>query len=226
MFESVQHEMKNREHSTSGDIIGNKVICGYCDGRFGKKVWHSNDKYRKVVYRCNDKFTKNDKFNGKNKCESLTLTEDQIKNLFMESLNEVITNKDEIIKNIESTLKYLNTSKFETEYNTLETSLQTEIDKINNKVYEQAAGKDVEIDHSKYEELKAKLDKVGEKINEMNDKKNRLKEYVEEVRTIKVSKYRDEYKDEYLGQFLDKMVVYKDKVKIVFKDGREVVKGV
>ena len=74
----------------------------------------------------------------------------------------------------------------------------------------------------KYEELKAKLDKVGEKINEMNDKKNRLKEYVEELWKTKVGKY----KDEYLGQFLDKMVVYKDKVKIVFKDGREVVKEV
>ena len=109
----------------------------------------------------------------------------------MEALSDVITNKDEIIKNIESTLKYFDVSKLETEYNSLETSLQKEIDKINNKVYEQAAGKDVEIDHSKYEELKAKLDKVGEKINEMNDKKNRLKEYVEEVRAIKVSKYRD-----------------------------------
>lgn len=41
----------------------------------------------------------------------------------MESLSEVITNKEEIIKNIESTFKYSNTSKLETEYNTLETSL-------------------------------------------------------------------------------------------------------
>lgn len=77
----------------------------------------------------------------------------------------------------------------------------------------------------KYEELKAKIDKIGEKINEMNDKKNRLNEYVEEVRVIKVSKYRDgDFRAEFWSQFLDKMVVYKDKVVIRFKDGREVVK--
>ena len=33
------------------------IVCGECGSQFGKKVWHSNDKYRCVVYRCNKKYT-------------------------------------------------------------------------------------------------------------------------------------------------------------------------
>ncbi|MBQ3462389.1 MAG: hypothetical protein IJH36_04635 [Clostridia bacterium] len=30
--------------------------CGCCGEYYGSKVWHSNDKYRKVIWRCNNKY--------------------------------------------------------------------------------------------------------------------------------------------------------------------------
>ena len=31
-----------------------KIKCGDCGGHYGAKVWHSNDKYRRIVYTCTD----------------------------------------------------------------------------------------------------------------------------------------------------------------------------
>ena len=39
-------------------IFSSKIICGECGGYFGSKVWHSTDKYRKVIWRCNRKYGK------------------------------------------------------------------------------------------------------------------------------------------------------------------------
>ena len=39
------------------DVFANKIVCGECGSQFGKKVWHSTDKYRCVIYRCNKKYS-------------------------------------------------------------------------------------------------------------------------------------------------------------------------
>lgn len=33
-----------------------RIKCGRCGGWYGAKVWHSTDKYRRTIYRCNGKF--------------------------------------------------------------------------------------------------------------------------------------------------------------------------
>ena len=53
--------------------------------------WHSNDKYRRTIYRCNDKFN--------NHCQTPHLTEDEIKGAFLRSVNQLIRNKEEVISN-------------------------------------------------------------------------------------------------------------------------------
>lgn len=55
-------------------------------------MWHSNDKYRRTIYRCNDKFN--------NHCQTPHLTEDEIKGAFLRSVNQLIRNKEEVISNI------------------------------------------------------------------------------------------------------------------------------
>lgn len=73
-FDMVQAEIARRQklgRSYSGaSIFSSKVICGECGSFYGQKIWHSNDPYRKVVWRCNRKF------NGKYVCETPTLDAD------------------------------------------------------------------------------------------------------------------------------------------------------
>ena len=75
-------------------IFSGKLICADCGGYYGSKVWHSNDKYRKVIWQCNHKFQ------GK-KCTTPTLSETEIKELFIRALNKLITCKSEIIASYE-----------------------------------------------------------------------------------------------------------------------------
>lgn len=97
-FDLVQTEIARREKMgryCGASIFSNKIKCGCCGGWYGSKVWHSNDKYRKVVYRCNHKYEK-----GRESCTSPNLTEDQIKEIFVKALNQLISEKEETVSNL------------------------------------------------------------------------------------------------------------------------------
>ena len=88
---------KGRNRKSSVSIFSSKVKCGDCGSWYGPKVWHSNDAYRKVIWQCNHKF------NGQ-KCTTPTLTEDEIKELFLRSANQVIDQKEQFIAIYEQVL--------------------------------------------------------------------------------------------------------------------------
>lgn len=98
-FQEVQDEIARRDKqglNYSGvSPFSSKIKCGECGGWYGAKVWHSNDKYRRVVYRCNSKYE------GNQKCKTPTIIEDDIKNGFITALNKMLSNKDEILENVE-----------------------------------------------------------------------------------------------------------------------------
>ena len=56
-FDFVQSEFQKRcmKPYSSTSIYATKIICGDCGSYFGAKVWHSNSKYRRVIYQCNSK---------------------------------------------------------------------------------------------------------------------------------------------------------------------------
>ena len=82
-------------------IFASKVKCGECGGWYGSKVWHSNDKYRKIIYQCNHKFT-----NGC-KCTTPHLTEDEIKQYFIGAVNQYLSERDVLVENAETILEFL-----------------------------------------------------------------------------------------------------------------------
>ena len=99
-FDLVQAEMRKRSEAgltySGVSVFASKIKCGDCGGWYGLKVWHSTDKYRKIVYRCNQKY------NGDRKCTTPRLTEDDIKRLFLQALNKLLGEKAEIIANLEA----------------------------------------------------------------------------------------------------------------------------
>ena len=78
---------ENRQHS-SKSIFTSKLVCGDCGSFFGSKVWYSTDKYRSVVWQCNNKFKADDK------CSTPHLREGVIKEVFIKALNSIVTDKD------------------------------------------------------------------------------------------------------------------------------------
>lgn len=91
-FDFVQAELARREQNgrySGVSIFSNKIKCGCCGGWYGSKVWHSTDKYRKVIYRCNRKYGKDTP-----PCNTPHLTEEEIKQLFLKALNALMEAKE------------------------------------------------------------------------------------------------------------------------------------
>lgn len=100
--------MKNRVNSntygySSNDIFSSKLICEDCGSFYGRKVWHSNDAYRRVIYQCNHKFDPN----NDHKCKTPHLTEEEIKSKFMMAYNEIMVDKDKIIDDLKEVAELL-----------------------------------------------------------------------------------------------------------------------
>ena len=100
-FDYVQAEIARRKRvgrSYSGDsVFASRIICGDCGGHYGPKVWHSNDSYRKVIWRCNRKFNK-----GQQKCQTPTVNEETIKKLFLEAYNIMMGNREQLLGDCKS----------------------------------------------------------------------------------------------------------------------------
>lgn len=102
-FDFVQAELARREQNgrySGVSIFSNKIKCGCCGGWYGSKVWHSTDKYRKVIYRCNRKYGKDTP-----PCNTPHLSEEEIKKLFLKALNALVEAKEEIIENLQELIE-------------------------------------------------------------------------------------------------------------------------
>lgn len=95
-FELVQAELNRRQamgRYSGTTPFSSKIKCGECGSWYGAKVWHSNDKYRWVIYQCNHKYA-----NGC-KCKTPHLMEDEIKERFIQAANALFADKEKIIEN-------------------------------------------------------------------------------------------------------------------------------
>jgi hypothetical protein len=97
-FSMAQREIARRKSSTerysAAGMFASKIVCGECGGYFGAKVWHSTDKYRRVIYRCNQKFS------GDKICSTSHITEDEIKRLFVSAVNKLIVDGGAILADV------------------------------------------------------------------------------------------------------------------------------
>lgn len=117
-FDAVQQVLDTKGKNSSTTIFSSKLVCGDCGHFFGSKVWHSTSKYRRVIYQCNEKYS------GERKCETPHVTEDEIKDWFVSVINKVISNKDEIIQNLEILLDNSKASELDHRLGELETEAE------------------------------------------------------------------------------------------------------
>ena len=99
VFDLVQQELAHRkshvETTKGSSIFSGRIRCGHCGGTFGSKVWHSKDRYRKIIWQCNDKY----KHKGST-CTSPHLSEEELKERFVKAVNQLIGDKDQIIRGL------------------------------------------------------------------------------------------------------------------------------
>ena len=213
----VQEEFLKRENAgkqySSTSVFASKIICGDCGGYFGAKVWHSNSKYRRVIYQCNSKFK------GEHFCTTPHLYEPEIQQKFLNAFSRYFGQKDVIIKNC---LFVLNQLKIQDEHNI---ELQAEFDEINKqlKEYIESGGTD-----SNYSELNARYEEIAAKIDAEEqlaiDRKGRIAKMQEILRVLKNTDSILETFDENIWTALvETLTVFHDgSMVFLFKDGTEI----
>ena len=95
-WEKVQLELARRKSSPRrtqcNSPFAGKIICGDCGEIFGSKVWHSNSKYRRVIWRCNAKYANGDP------CSTPHLYEDDLKQHFITALSQLLTDRTALLE--------------------------------------------------------------------------------------------------------------------------------
>lgn len=216
-FDLVQEEMKKRKRGRTKHsgltIFSSKIICGECGSAFGPKVWHSTDKYRRTIYRCNHKFQ-----NGK-KCNTPYVTEEEIKEKFIEALNALIQNKQTILEDIDLMRKIISeTQEKKKELTSIEyelTRLETELTNATQlgENYEEKYQSLV----NRYNTEKDRHDKLEEELTQAKAQDERLVQFAKDLKTQDPIKAFDEI---LWCTLLDHVTVFtSNDIEFTFKNG-------
>lgn len=104
-WDAVQAEIERRQQlgkKYSGQsVLAARIVCEDCGAFYGQKVWHSTDKYRRAIWRCNHKF------NGEHRCDTPTLDEADIKARFITVYNGILNCRKDIIEDCRTAQRLL-----------------------------------------------------------------------------------------------------------------------
>lgn len=208
IWDFVQDLIKNKPRYNN-DVFSSKIVCGACGGFFGPKTWHSNSKYKRTIWRCNNKYK------NKEPCKTPHLYEEEIKKAFIDSVNKLVINKGHIIED----LKFLEET-FDTR--NLNKELQISVDKMNSTkenieklIEENSKSSQDQIEYAKkYEKLVNKFNAEKEKYEDLcaqiQDKESRKLKYDFFIEKLDSLAPLDEFDPILWNLMLDKMIVNAD----------------
>ena len=188
VVEMVQREMERRTQEggrySGVSIFSGKIRCGKCGGYFGSKVWHSTDKYRRTIYRCNNKY------DGQ-KCQTPHVTEEEIKEAFVTAFNRLVTAREEIAANawlVRQTI--CDTTVLAEEKAKLQQELVVLVEMTENCVRENARIAQNQEEYQKhyeglvvrYDAATARFDEVTEGISAKEAQSERLAEFIKRLK--------------------------------------------
>lgn len=218
IFDQVQGLITTRNNRKIIHAFSEKIICGECGGVYCRKVWHSNDKYRKRVWQCENKF--------KSPHPVSFLEPWEIEKAFVNALQILFKKKQQIIPVVESLIenslgipemvqkKENQTAELQELEEKLEKLItQNAIEPVSGDLYDQVC--------NSYDEKQNAVSALEEAILENKIRLGQIKSFLKEL------KERDldlEYRDEQFRIMVERIVVNADKtLSFKFWDGTEVI---
>lgn len=221
-FNMVQAEIARRKKYgraySSISIFSSKIVCGECGAFYGPKVWHSNSKYKRTIWQCNNKFR------GDKKCLTPHLYEEDIMKEFVKQFNNIISNKDEIIDNCKLTIDLVSDcSVIDRQIAENKTRLEI-LEGLIRKLISQNASTEIAQDeylikyqdlNKQYEETKDKLDKLENDKKQRQQKRDQMRTFIYELE--KQKEVISEFDEGLFALTVDRIMVDKEKINIFFK---------
>ncbi|MBR4659621.1 MAG: recombinase family protein [Clostridia bacterium] len=173
-WDLVQAEMAKRREKgrwrNSLSPFALKICCGECGGWYGSKVWHSTDKYRKVVWRCNGKYERH------TCCSTPTINDSDIAGLFLRAASRLRDMREILIGDCEALKEELSyTADIEKQINAVEEE-RFEVEALVAKLIQENATvkMDQTVYNSRLENYNQRYDALGEKLGKLRQKQERL----------------------------------------------------
>ena len=225
VFDLAQMELEWRK-SLNGSYSGkscfaSRVVCGDCGAFYGSKVWHSTDAYRRVIWRCNGKYT------GQKKCTTPYVTQEELEKAFVGVMQRVLREKDAIIAACRETLEVIDTAKFDAEVARLENEASSVAERLRKLVVENARVRRNQAEYQReYDRLVVEYDRINAQIQAMENQsrnreraKRKLEIFLSLLEKVEVCKALEPYT---FATMVEKVVVGRDgRLEFCFRNGMQ-----
>ena len=227
-WEQVQAELERRKNSRNRhrqtSPFSGKILCADCGGIFGAKTWHSTDRYRRVIWQCNDKFK------GEHKCETPHLTEERLKELFLSALGAYLSDRETVIVRLRDTQRVLTDTDFiDEDIRTLEEELTAVTGMLRLCITENAANATTEeAYHTTHAELCSRFEETEAKLAALQRQREKLKADAIAIGGMmfelgELDALPLTFDEKLWNGTVDHVIVYADeRVVFCFKDGKEI----
>lgn len=224
VFELVQKELERRKDGSSQSsttTLSGKLMCGICGHTYGSKVWHSNDKYRTIVWQCNHKYA------GKKKCTNRHIKEDEVKREFLKAIEPLITDEAPALLEILNK-EIFDTSQLEKEVEELKKKLSEIESQIEGEIrMNSMMAQDQEEYTRRYNTLCDRFSKIEEEIaikeNSIKDliaRKQQAQDFCKSIDNLKGKALQ--WDDELWATLVEKAVVTPDGIEFIWNDGTDI----
>ena len=225
VFDMVQQELERRlpgKNRYSGiRPFSGKVFCGQCGGLYGSKVWHSTDKYRRVIWQCNRKYDHGQK------CTTPHFDEGVLEKLFIGAVNKLLKKRSVILDDFALIKNSLfGTDELETRRASLHEEMVVIAELEQKCIRENATFTLNQEDYNKhynaiskrYDETKAELDAIEMEIRQRTAKRAAVDRYIQTL--TKQPVLIDTFNPMLWHALVERVTVYSsDDVRFTFMDG-------
>ena len=224
VFDTVQDLLAYRaEHKTIGNTIhpfSGIVFCKSCGEIYGPNVWHSNDCYRKIVWRCRGRIK------GKG-CKADATNEVVLKTCFLSAVNSLIENKDTVIAQVTDRIeKDFPLQAMQDEIDRLEAEIE-EIEKKTDTLINQSSSSasNQEVYAREYAKLEKKFNRLCSEADALRKQKTdmimrqqSLRVFLAEFESMET---RTEFRERDLRMLVERIETDGHEFNIVFKNGSQ-----
>jgi hypothetical protein len=204
-----------RTHKDVSPFCG-KVICADCGSVFSPKTWHSNDKYKRTIWQCLNKY------NNESICTTPHLSEEELQDIYMKAANKLFSQADDVRKKVEGVVfKVLDISSLERQRLELAARQEATINEIENSM---AGGiqdsEEVKASNDLMESLKDIQKAMSKVVSEINDKKMRKASIKAFLNELSKEEPITKFDEQQFMILVDHITVHsKTNVNVTFKDG-------
>lgn len=220
-FHLVQNEIARRKELgrrySGSSVFSCRIICADCGRFYGSKVWHSNSKYRSVIWQCNDKFL------GDQKCTTPHFTEDELKERFLKAYNTLIADREMLLEDCRLMQQFLtNCEEINEEINSLRAEIEV-VAELTRKAIAENSSTAISQDEylARYNALVERYEKANTRLETLEAKKA-----VREAKADTIGAFMFELRerDEALTEFDDRLWLATIDSVTAHSDGRLVFK--